>query len=118
MVKANIVENGLIFVPFDENLPFIEMTEQQYEDVVAGKLQLINGILTNTTPIIEKENRKIEISKRLNQLSQDFIQILCGAVIEDENEKIQEFRTLHNELRQLEGKEPRVYDGGEENAIQ
>lgn len=64
------------------------------------------------------EQRKFEIKQRLDKLSQDFIQILCGAVIENEQEKIQEFRTLHNELREFEGKEPRVYDGGEENAIQ
>lgn len=109
MVKANIVGNGLIFVPFDENLPFIEMTEQQYEDVVDGRLQLINGVLTDTAPIFAKEKRKKEIVERLNQLSQDFVQAMAGAYFEDLEERKAEFQTLHNELRVLEGKEPREY---------
>lgn len=117
MIKANIIENNLIFVPFDENLPFIEITEHQYEDIVDGKLQLIDGVLTDTTLIIEKENRKKEIQTRLSQLSQDFVQAMAGAYFEDLEERKAEFQTLHNELRVLEGKEPREYTK-EENSIE
>lgn len=57
-----------------------------------------------------KENRELEIKKRLEQLTQDFVQVQCGAVLSDIDERISEFQTLHNELRVLQGKEPREYN--------
>lgn len=56
-----------------------------------------------------KQNRIYEIQARLNELTQDFTQMQCGAVFEDADERIKEFQTLHNELRTLLGKEPREY---------
>ena len=58
---------------------------------------------------IKDEDRKFEIQERLNQLSQDFVQVWCGAEIPDINTRIAEFQLLHNELRTLNGKEPRAY---------
>ena len=54
--------------------------------------------------------RIIEIKARLNELSQDFIQVQVGAEFDDLEERKEEFRTLHNELRELLGKEPRIYN--------
>lgn len=61
--------------------------------------------------IIEKNNqlRINEIKPRLERLSQDLIQAQAGAVFEDMESRKLEFRSLHNELRQLMGKEPRIY---------
>lgn len=64
-----------------------------------------------------KAQRKFEIIERLNQLSQDFVQAMAGAYFEDLEERKAEFQTLHNELRVLEGKEPRQYKK-EENSIE
>ena len=50
-----------------------------------------------------------EIKPRLEQLSQDLIQAQAGAVFEDLEERKAEFKSLHNELRVLLGKEPRRY---------
>ena len=55
------------------------------------------------------EQRKVEIKTRLSKLSQDFVQILVGAEFTDIEERRAEFISLHNELRALEGKEPREY---------
>jgi hypothetical protein len=55
------------------------------------------------------EERKLEIKHRLDELKEDFIQVLAGAEIEDLEERRLEFQSLHNELRQLEGKPPRKY---------
>ena len=55
MIRANIIDGNLVFVPFDETLPFIEMTEQQYNNFVDGKLSLVNGVLT-------------DVSARINQM--------------------------------------------------
>lgn len=60
----------------------------------------------------EKEQsfrRMAEIKSRLEQLSQDLIQAQAGAVFADLEERRLEFKTLHNELRVLLGKEPREY---------
>ena len=54
-------------------------------------------------------NRIKEIKTRLEQLSQDFVQLLVGAEFEDLEERKKEFQFLHNELRELLGKEPRIY---------
>lgn len=64
---------------------------------------------------VKSENRITEIQTRLNELSQDLIQMECGAIFEDEEERIREFQDLHNELRKLLGKEPRVYNLGDVN---
>lgn len=55
------------------------------------------------------QSRKSEIRYRLQQLSQDLIQAQAGAVFDDLESRKLEFQTLHNELRVLEGKEPREY---------
>ena len=65
----------------------------------------------NTRKLQEENQKSIPIIQaRLDKLTQDFIQVLCGAVIDDIEERKQEFQTLHNELRVLLGKEPRIYE--------
>lgn len=59
-----------------------------------------------------KEEKQIRIPKiqlRLDELNKDFIQKMLGAVIPNIDEKEAEFVSLHNELRELQGKEPRIY---------
>ena len=63
-----------------------------------------------------KAERLIQIKKRLSELSENIIQVQAGAVIENSEEMFEEFRTLHNEARELEGKQPRKYLGVEEDA--
>lgn len=63
-------------------------------------------------PYTEEEltqNEIYELEERLNQLTQDFIQMQCGAVFEDADERVAEFQEKHNRLRYLKGKEPREY---------
>ena len=55
------------------------------------------------------QNEIFELEERLNQLTQDFIQMQCGAVFEDADERVAEFQEKHNRLRYLKGKEPRIY---------
>lgn len=56
-----------------------------------------------------KQRRIYEIQARLNQLSQDFVQADLGAVFDDLEARKSEFKTLHNELRELQGKDKRKY---------
>lgn len=55
------------------------------------------------------EKRTAKIKERLEQLSEDFVQAWAGAQIEDIEARKSEFADLHNELRGLLGKAPRVY---------
>lgn len=55
------------------------------------------------------QNEIYELEERLAQLTQDFIQMQCGAVFEDADERVAEFQVKHNRLRYLKGKEPREY---------
>ena len=62
---------------------------------------------------IEEKNelvtKEITIRKRLEELSQDFVQSMVGAYFPDLDERKKEFAELHNELRGLLGKTPRSY---------
>ena len=58
----------------------------------------------------EKKLEKLpRLQSRLNELSQDIIQSQCGAVFEDLEDRIKEFQSIHNEIREIQGKEPRIY---------
>ena len=56
-----------------------------------------------------RSKRIVEIKARLSQLSEDFTQAWAGAQISDIDARKREFADLHNELRGLLGKEPRIY---------
>lgn len=96
----------------------IEMSEQEFDYLICeqnkGKeLKVVDGkVVAVEHEVTEeelKEQRKWEITARLNQLSQDFVQAMAGAYFEDFAQRQLEFQALHNELRVLEGKEPREY---------
>lgn len=84
----------------------------EYEDIQVY-------ILYTEEELTQKEIYELEA--RLKELSQDIIQMKCGADfgtrIDDEgneisiaDERVAEFREKHNRLRFLKGKEPRVYE--------
>lgn len=56
-----------------------------------------------------KTDRILQIKPQMDSLSQDFIQYYLGATIENIEERKAKFISLHNELRELLGKEPRIY---------
>ena len=51
-----------------------------------------------------------ETFKRLQELTNDFIQVMAGAVFDDLEERKKEFRELHNKMRNFKGKPPREYN--------
>ena len=51
----------------------------------------------------------IKLKEKLKELNYDFIQSLAGAVIPDIEAKTIAFKQYHNELRELLGKNPRLY---------
>ena len=60
-----------------------------------------NNINYNNLQLILKKQT------RLADLTKDFAQVEAGLIIDDLDERKQEFRTLLNEVRVLQGKQPR-----------
>lgn len=60
---------------------------------------------TNSQLIFQKQTRLAELTK-------DLAQVQAGLIITDIEERKQEFRTLLNEVRVLQGKQPREINGG------
>lgn len=60
---------------------------------------------TNSQLIFQKQTRLAELTK-------DFAQVEAGLIIDDLEERKAEFRTLLNEVRVLQGKQPREINGG------
>lgn len=69
------------------------ITEEEYE-------KHINNTYENILLINKKQQRLAELTK-------DFAQVQAGLIIDDLEERKTEFRTLLNEVRVLQGKEPR-----------
>lgn len=74
------------------------ITEEEYE-------KHINNTYENILLINKKQQRLAELTK-------DFAQVEAGLIIDDLDERKAEFRTLLNEVRVLQGKQPREINGG------
>lgn len=67
------------------------------------------SVMTDEEAMLIKERELLLSAKqyRLAQLSQDLIQAYVGEIVPNLEQRKQEFISLHNELRVLEGKKPR-----------
>lgn len=108
-------ENGF-YLEQNENNTRIEITDERWQELLEeqsnGKMiYLDNGELkTKDYELSEeeiKQNRIEEIKNKLTELNYDFMQYFSGEEINDIEERKQEFIELHNELRELLGKEKR-----------
>ena len=110
---SDVLENKATYKLCGIEMPLEEFDRLLCEQTNGKDLKIIDGkVVAVDHEVTDEEKiqiRKNEIQNRLGQLTQDFIQVLCGAIIDDVKERKQEFQTLHNELRYLENKEPRIY---------
>lgn len=77
-----------------------------------GTTQIIEDDRQMDTSEYDKQKSIMEKQKRLAELTKDFAQVQAGLVIDDIENRKQEFRTLLNEVRALQGKQPRKINGG------
>lgn len=77
-----------------------------------GTTQIIEDDRQMDTSEYDKQKSIVEKQKRLAELTKDFAQVEAGLIIDDLDERKQEFRTLLNEVRVLQGKQPRKINGG------
>lgn len=102
-------KNELVKPPYNYSfveVPYTDVQGSDFNEDLSFNIEKYNA----RKNCITNEARIVVIQKRLQELSQDFIQVQCGAVFEDIEERKLEFQTLHNELRQLQGKQPRLYE--------
>lgn len=72
-----------------------------------GTTQIIEDDRQMDTSEYDKQKSIMVKQKRLAELTKDFAQVEAGLIIDDLDERKQEFRTLLNEVRVLQGKQPR-----------
>lgn len=72
-----------------------------------GTTQIIEDDRQMDISEYDKQKSIMEKQKRLAELTKDFAQVEAGLIIDDLDERKQEFRTLLNEVRVLQGKQPR-----------
>ena len=82
-------------------------------DIVYGydnKRYLKDAAPQKPQTLIDAEAAQLRISEliqRLEELTKDFAQVQAGLIIEDIEDRKKEFQILLNEVRVLQGKEPR-----------
>lgn len=113
--------NGIIYIDknLKNNIPYTEppynfkiidvekedCESSDFDDDLTFNIQKYNTRKQNKIDEIEIKQLKQE----LESLSKDFIQVLCGAIIPDFEQRRQLFISKHNYLRWLENKQPRQY---------
>lgn len=83
-----------------DKIEIVKSTLDKEEKIIVERTQRDNSVYSNH---IETEKKIL----RLNELTKDLAQVQAGLVIDDIEERKAEFRTLLNEVRELQGKEPR-----------
>lgn len=95
----------------------LEFSKEELDEIC---LQQSNGLIPKYTqdkglyfekyiPTKEEinQNKTDELKLELQKLSEDIIQHICGEDIPDIQDRMSKFIAIHNEVRILEGKEPR-----------
>ena len=103
MIRLNIYENGLVECPFDENKPFIEVTEEQLAKIQSGQLKYKNGELVDNTSNINAMARIKELKQQLTDTDYKAIKYAEGLITDEEYEPIKSQRQAwRDEINELE----------------
>lgn len=88
-----------------------EVPQSDYNKYVRVSFDEQGNVIVRPKTQLELNQPRIdEIIKRLEELTKDFAQVQAGFEILDIEERKKEFRTLLNEVRELQGKEPKTYN--------
>ena len=94
----------------------VQLTKEEFENLIhqqsLGKeLVIEKGKIIAVDHIRSEEEQKqknlSDKTRRLEELTKDFAQVQAGFIIEDIEERKLEFQTLLNEVRVLQGKDPK-----------
>ena len=107
MVKANVINNGnsIRLVPFNEEEPYIELTEEQVDLFMTGRLKLRNGIIVDNTLNLEMSKRVDELKQLLKDSDYKTLKYAEGEISLQEFESIKAQRKAwRDEINDLEAK--------------
>ena len=111
-MKINIFENTLRVTPFNENEPSVEITDEQYNQIINGDLIAENGKLVQNIAKTLRP-RIIELKEQLKKYKEDVEQVeLFGMQRDDYEQKKEMCKNIVLELRQLEAQ---LVDNSSEN---
>ena len=103
MMKVNIFDNHIRQIPFNENEPYVEITDEQLEDFMKGKLKVENGVIVDNTESIKKQARITELKTLLLSTDYKAIKYAEGVLTEQEYLPIKEQReNWRKEINELE----------------
>lgn len=97
MRKLNLVENGVVEIPFDETKPFIEVTDEEYSKLQSGLLKVKNGTLINCESEINKQRKIQELKQLLSSTDYKAIKFAEGLITPEEYYSVREQRKLWRE---------------------
>ena len=103
MVKLNIIDNKFVACPLNEELPTIEVTDEQFNLIMDGKLVWKNGQLTDNTQTLEKQNRIAELKQSLENTDHQAIKHSEGLISEEDYAPMKAQRQAwRDEINELE----------------
>lgn len=98
MVKMNIINGCLVQTPFNENLPTIEISDEQYTQLIDGEIMFKNGVFVDNPT-----QRIMELKQLLQKYKEDVEQVeLFDMERSDYETKKQYCKNIILELRSLE----------------
>ena len=101
-MKINIFENTLRITPFNENEPSIEITDEQYNQIINGDLIARNGRLVQNIAKTLRP-RIIELKQQIAKYKEDVEQVeLFGMQRDDYEQKKELCKSIVLQLRELE----------------
>lgn len=101
-MKINIFENTLRVTPFNENEPSVEITDEQYNQIINGDLIAKNGKLVQNIAKTLRP-RIAELKQQIAKYKEDIEQVeLFGMQRDDYEQKKEMCKNIILELRQLE----------------
>lgn len=102
-MKLNIVNNGLVAVPFNEGLPYIEVSDEAFIKIVNGELVYKNGQLVDNTKVLEANKRIEELKTLLKDTDYQAIKYAEGELTATEFAPMkQQRKAWREEIRELE----------------
>ena len=98
-MKLNIIDDGFVAVPFNENLPFIEVTDDEFGKIQNGELKLINGVLTDASQEIEKQRQIEKLTQQLKKtdyIDNKLTEAIAEYIVTEDKNKLIELRTKYS----------------------
>lgn len=103
-LNDNNIIIGFSIIPFDENLPTLDVDEP-YKDIQVGIDSFIDGKLVKGTAKEDTFGRILELKKKLTNTDYKLMKFMEGELSEEEYEPIKQQRQQwRNEINDLESK--------------